>query len=1391
MDLDFKEIVGIARGQWEAFEELCCQLARRAEQPRQFVRIRGDGGDGGIEGYVELPDGKRGWQAKYVFDSSRLVNQASESFRTALENHPDLTSFVLCFPFDPTGKTRRGSGGIQNLEDWKASELRYAEDNGRHVEIELWSASELRARIIECDASGGMRRFFFGQHVLTDQWFKDHLDQARKTAGPRYTPELNVETGMVDWFAAVGRTNRWSSTISARLRSLEKSLSRLHVGIAETDEEDKAKAAKAGEARGTWPNDSHARVKELAATIEAVAGALRSIVDIDRQKCLELKRSLRSSSAELRSIETKLALDLDHRYGEGAWDSPSWRQYMAEWEVSFPAANLDSVRDVLSALDAFVNWLDSHEFTLGLEAAFVLTGVAGSGKTHGVCDVAHRRHQEGLRTCMFFGHQFSEGHSPWTKIGETLGLPALGRDELLDAMNSAGEASGAPLIICIDAINETRPLRYWRDQLLPLLQAVGSRTFLRACIVCRTPYVSACLPEGIQLPKVEHQGFSGIEREACRAYFEHYGLQPPAMPILQPELANPLYLRLVCETARYLKLPSLPTDWSGSGQAIKAFLHQKETRFADSHAVPVQARIMRKTLRAVVDRLAACAETEVSWSAAVEVVLERVELDRERASRYLAWLVGEGLLIDDPSHDPYSDNEGSLRPAFERLGDFLVADAILSDNAGGSPELAPWIGTMEEIERHSGVLSVLSVLLPERDDGVELPDMADDPERSEALLELTVDSLPSRSAAAFTDRSEVLARRALSVAHLSHLTMERLVSIAWRPSPLDAHWLDRLLRSKALADRDAYWCAFLHESFAAEGAVAQIIEAAFDLPLEEVDLPVAERWAKLLIWFTAAADRRVKDRATRAAVALLAGRPSILPKLMERMLTIDDDTVRERLLLASYGALLQTRHLDTLASAASTLHRCYTDDASAFANALIRDHIRTICEFAAHLDVLPAGVSPDFASEASNAGGAWPLPLPSDDGVKAWSRPIRLWPDGSFSDFFAYSMGCMKRWEDGMCRQDMAKWMLQTIAQDFQFIGSGCESYDRRMLHEHGGGRNKPVWAERIGKKYTWVAMYQLASRLHDNVEPKRDSWEPKPTCTPLVLAEQRQLDPSLPQRRDLSKRHQFFAALRLDTAGASNDQAWVALEEDVPTVAKLVEVQSVGGQDWRPLVAYLSSERPDSDDRGDSPYRQIWLHLLGYLVRPSHADRLFDKLNGRNFCDLRMPEGLQLGSPGFAAEYPWATSFNTIPDEWYSRTADPALDALLPAWNNLSCEWEYDASLENMSAHVPARLFFDGDDLWWDGQGGYKRGDGRTVFFDPSIGLAGPSTLLVDAKYLGARLRAMDQCLIWTLLGRKWMLGGSIAQPDPSPTRMFGQVAYMDADGKIRESDLLFFDAP
>lgn len=132
----------------------------------------------------------------------------------------------------------------------------------------------------------------------------------------------------------------------------------------------------------------------------------------------------------------------------------------------------------------------------------------------------------------------------------------------------------------------------------------------------------------------------------------------------------------------------------------------------------------------------------------------------------------------------------------------------------------------------------------------------------------------------------------------------------------------------------------------------------------------------------------------------------------------------------------------------------------------------------------------------------------------------------------------------------------------------------------------------------------------------------------------------------------------------------------------------------------------------------RIWLHMQSYLVPKDETATAYSCLRRRNFFGRWMPESATW-LYRFAGEYPWATPFNTEPEEWHGRGGygHDLPVSYTPSWNQLVVEWEYNASFpRNFHMTVPARAFFVPRDLWWNGRDGYRLVDGRTVFLDPSV---------------------------------------------------------------------------
>jgi hypothetical protein len=1393
-DFDFKQIAPRCGGKREAFEELCCQLAHRTvPEKAAYTRLLGAGGDGGVECFADMPDGLRiGWQAKYVFDIDSLLAQATESITTALTIHERLTRYIVCFPFDLTGPTgRRGRSGKEKFDSWCKEYEAEATGKGRQLTIEAWLSSKLRSLLLDLDQFGGLREFFFNETILTKNWFSAHLDSMRTGAGPRYTPELNVETDLWKWFAAFGRTDAWAHALDENIRLCRKAYNSLASAVSRTISDPMTPS---------WPADLQEDTQSLVARMETILNDCTSLTKIYDQgaysRSLDLIKTLLK---DLASIESRLVNDLESQHGVGKADSPGFRQFMAEYMVSFPTANLDDVRDAIKAFKETYDWLQSPAGSLAFTQAFILNGAAGSGKTHGVCDAAYQRFNEGMLTCVIFGHTFSGGPDPWTRLSESLGLPiTLGKDGLLDCLNAAAEASGFLLVLCIDALNETRPLQYWHDRLAAVVQQFQNKPHLRLCVTCRTSYLTYCIPEGLDTPRVEHRGFEGIERYACYTFFRHYNLKPPITPTLLPELSNPLYLKLVCETLRSRGYDCLPTGFHGIAPVIRAFLDEKERQFAVEHGTSINADIIGGCLRAIARTIADSAGSALSWSRAQQVIFDA--RPQTRTLPVLEWLVRSDLLIEDAplTNDPLGD-DNSVRPAFDRLGDFLIATELLKrvnperikqSCLAGEP-LHSLLKDSANVGQNSGVVSALSILVPEQNPGLELPDLIDNKSVRAEVLKITVKSFPWRDPGSFSASSTSLLSESFGLRNFLVEAMDAAVSVSWQPSAVDALWIDLLLKQRPMARRDAWWCGYLHQGYESGGPVKRLIEAAIQIELDQVDTDIAERWATILLWFTAAADRRVKDRATRAVMALLIARPEVIPNVLTRFIASDDDEVRERSLLCCYGTLIVSRNVDLIKTIANLTYKALRRDPTAFDNALIRDHIRSIVEFSRELNVLPVGCDPEFTIRPLNS--EWPLRLPSDEEVKHWERLPKLARSCLDDDFYVYSMGCLGGWEHSFSKKDMGKWILQRVAREFAYEGSGCEKYDSYMLGKYGGGRGKPTWAERIGKKYQWVAMYQLASRLNDHVKRIRDSWVPEPRRTLYILVEERKFDPTLPLKISGDERDTdcwwIGSSADFRSGEKLSDAEWVAREDDLPTSEGLLAIKEQNGQRWCLLVSYPSWGRRDKDAGWDDPYRNVWVHIQGYLIPKKDAATAYECLHRRNFFGQWMPQGAEW-SYGFVGEYPWATPFNTEPEEWHSRGGH-GFDLPVtyqPSWCNLGIEWEYDASLpRNLYMKAPARIFFSPGDIWWDGQDGYRLINGRTLFRDPSVTENGPSALIADADDLLDRLNKLGLRLIWTLLGEKWILGGR--DSSSSPRRIFSQIARLGENGSVEIGDRVFFE--
>lgn len=1360
-EFDFTEIRGVGLGgPREGFEEFVCQIARHdtdAPVGAKFERYRGAGGDGGVECVWLLPDGSEwGWQAKFLFELDKA--QLDRSVTTALGVHPRLVRYTIALPFDPTGRTtRRGQSDTEKIAAWRSGWEAQAATRGLTVEFQVVWRSELIDRLLNIDRYGVRTHYWFDKQTLTESWWQARLRAAIEASRPRYTPKLRVDVPVMEGFDAFTTSPKWHHRV-------EKLLDDVDLAVGHLERPPKP-------AGGTPPPDLSGSVQQARALRDALASWKTDPSEARRD---EARRLLGGTRQAAHDTERSAADALEARHGPGVADSVAFRQWMSEYQVSFPAATLDAIRELLRVLDDVDAVIGGTGRLAGARTA-VLIGAAGVGKTFAVCDIATDRLSGGLPSIVLHGRWFSGG-DPLSCLRMLLDLPAdLTVDQTLALLDVAGQTAGAATLLIIDALNETVPRSTWRDHLDRLVAATSAFDHLRLLVTVRTPYVSDVIPDGLDLPSFEHHGFEGVEFDALVEYARHYGLEPPAVPPMQSEYANPMFLRLLCEALEGSGRAALIDSSRGIGEVVELLLDNKNRRVSAQLNAPETDRLVPMAVRTLTEEMAQAGRPWLHRANA-QRTLRRIWPGYTSGDSLLEALIGEGLLGEDRVIDP--DTGGTVdivAVAFERLAQHLIVTARLDTvddiatlkaalDCGSLRALLHGQGTPD-----LGILEALATEVPRRY-GVELESVTAGDMDVALVRAATVNGLPWRHSTTITEETVSAVRAALRDHRSCADTLEVLFSLASRADhPLNADWTHRFLESQPMASRDAVMIPWLFEGRGTRGAFDRLVRWARHADLEPVSHETARVWTTILLWCTGCSDRRVRDAAIYGAARLLARHPLLVAPLIDRFAAVDDDWIIEGTLAATYGALLCCDDAEAAWHAAATIvWKAFFADAHPPANALIRDHARNILEAAAYHGRLPIGADPHrfrppFASP-------WPVVWPEEPSLAPYTNSARypkLVSSCVDDDFAIYQVKWMLGHRLGVDPLSAGRWIVHEVVA-LGYTPERFADFDRTILGRFGPGRAKPAWIERVGKKYQWIALARLAGIVADHTEPERSSWEPPPGPIPPLQAERlRHLDPSIlvpaddaddgePPEVSGQPEYQWQASQHLD------DTAWVHLD-DIPGLALLVDGSRTADGRSRIVVDGSYEWWQPVASRGRYPQRHIWMFLHGLFVFRRDTSELLAWLEGRDLDMQDTPRGFDLHE-GYVGEYPFGVVFQ---EAFHQIKQQPSHLGMLPvtvwpAAHYLLGEYEYEGTgATTVSLFVPSeRLFEDASQApRWDGRGSWRTRDVAVATNASLFHRRGALTL--DRAWLEAWLGAHDLDLVWVeVSGKDAYQGFSEASP-------------------------------
>ena len=1290
INLDWRSIHPVNGGRAKGFEELCAQLAR-SEVRGQARFIRKGNPDAGVECYAIYEDATEcAWQAKYFFKlGASQWAQIDRSVDAALRKHPQMRRYVVCLPMDLPDA--RVPGRESALAKWDARVRRWTEqasELGMAVEFERWGSSELLERLTKPERAG-KARFWFDATVFDDAWFATQLVVATSTAGPRYTPEVHVDLPIADRFEAFGRTRGFFDRTILPIRRL------------------------AGDWRSAWsPVPSHysnAGDREVEGWIQAVAedpvmqAAKLSIGEeiaeivtsagaIDAQASGTLP--FRELADKIATVESGVDCIVRHLSAHHA-ENPLFPEYRHQFETL--AGRLRKSREGL---------LEAQRW--GEAAVMVVQGQAGSGKTHLLCDIAHRRLGEGCPTVLLLGQSFTSDQAPWVQATDSLDMSGISAAEFVGALECSAQAAGVRALVLIDALNEGKGLSMWPAHLPAFLAHFAKSDWIGVVLSIRSSY-DRLIPEEVLSRAVvaTHQGFGERSYEATRTFFVHYGLELPSTPLIAPEFSNPLFLKTLCQGLLGQGETRLRQDIHGATKIFDLYISSIQNRIAPRLGLSPREETVEKALRAVVEAFPGLSERWLSVKHAEELVNGLLPWCRYEDSLYRA-LVVEGVLVQDaPGTGRGGNGSEIVFIAYDRLTDHLVAEAILEahfDTANVAASFAPG-SELDEIAQggHAtqGVLESLCIQLPERA-GREVAELVPRLSQAEDFDLAFSQSLVWRDAGTITERTCELVRKILPPANQGfHTILGSLLTLASIPKhPLNAQFLDNLLRQDTMAARDAWWSIYLHGAIAEGEPTRRLIDWASKVsPAAPLDESLVDLCAMTLAWMQAASNPAVRDQATTALVNLLTGRLEAASRLVRRFTDVDDPYVFERVNAVAYGVATRCHDPDEVKTLAECVYSNVFGAGAPPANILLRDYARGVVERALHLQAPlgidterirpPYGSSPPVFPTAGDVASLQPSPDhdPHKPEGEDWSRSHVGYSvlEGDLHRAIHDTWGCSGEWlslgldqpawqqsddsggvnadrenPPAFDRRQIERYVLRRVfelgwtAERFgsfdRTSGFGGSGFGGSGLDGSGLGRYGLSREGGIGRKYQLIAYREVLALIADHFEFRehRSEVEREDRYVGPWQYHLRDIDPTrteaLPGGRRLSRGQGspdvWWTAGRYDNWEERDRlRDWAEQQEFLPRIEDLLVVRSPkDGTRWLNGGGTWGwrQEPPIGRELFEVETAQVLWWIRAYLTSERDAGTLVEWAGARNFWDAIFQDLTEVYDV-FLGEHGWA----------------------------------------------------------------------------------------------------------------------------------------------------------
>lgn len=1075
--------------------------------------------------------------------------------------------------------------------------------------------------------------YYFEQHFLSHEWFEKHMENICGKIGERYNNAFNVETKNELRLSLFIQDRDAVAYINNKKKEALKELKYLGWKYDEFDEYIRLLRKIVQKI----PDITIENVMESEKWHDIIQDAICDKVEIFRQEMETLDK-------KKTKIDISIQMENDESEKKKSWEEK--RKIYERQEIYKKLIEMSNILDL------------SEEMKLIKSDIMVLEGNAGTGKTHLLANKADKLLKNNQKVLMLIGGDYLSDNAITEQIASELSLKYSFYD-MLDILNTEGERTGHIVPVFIDALNESWNEVLWKSAMPVLFNKIRSCRYVKMVVSFRTEYQHVLLDdnemekEGVY--KIIHQGFAEESFSATKEFLNHYGIAFSPIHMFNHAITNPLFLTLYCKTYQGDEV-----EWSA--------LYKRLLKIANMN--------MHKNMAIALRR----AGYDASDDVVTPVILSLADFINSTGKKYFTkdeistmpiWQTSgislrpfiRNLIKENILHEYMYHDEERIYFAYDQMNDYFCAKALLAQFREKERLIEYIKENVLEIKDtgtvnypNAGLFVCLCALFAERynEECVHIIDDIKDENDREWIFNKYVDSFQWRNSC------NISVERFVDMCGKYNVKLENLWDLfitnsVKQSSKFNSSTLHKVLMSYRLNERDYLWTIYINDIWQnSENRLVQVVQLYCEGSGLETTTDSQKKLLLILFgWLLTSSDRRLRDYTSKAMVEVLKYNFNMAEYLLRKFEMVNDPYVIQRLYGIVWGACVKRENKDKTVyqSLVEYVYKNIFCSKKVYPDILLRDYARLIIErytyeYPGEKIIEEKIIMPPYVSD--------PIPDIGDQeyrnnhyekGMSQLINSMRFEGSGWYGDFGRYIF--QRALRDFDVNHDMIfDYAIFYIINELGYSNELFGEYDSN-LGRYNCNRYTTAKLERIGKKYQWIAMYNILARVADHCT-KRDRggktkyegpWEPNVRDFDASLNESFITNHDMPVFNESQVEEQDFEKKNMKVLDAERDiNAWLNDYSEFFDIqkSKLILKDSTE-KEWVILSKYS-----DSRNLLDGNLL-VWNWIYGYFVTKEQYKILEQYKNQKeqivNEDIAWIPETYTV----YFREYPWAKGCENI----------------------------------------------------------------------------------------------------------------------------------------------------